>query len=429
LEEENLMADIRTLKLALLADTKDFVNGLDKAEKESKSFSQKLGGALKAGALAFAALGAAAGAAAIKIGVDAVKAAIEDEASQKQLALALKNSTKATDAQVKATEEYITQAQNATGVTDTQLRSSLGNLLRVTKDVTKATKLNNLALDISAATGKDVETVSQALARAYGGNTLALQKLDPSLRDVIKSGASTEEVFAKLGETFKGAAAAAADTFAGRMEIIKRRLEDAQETIGYALLPILERFAKFVQNNVVPVIEGLVAGLTGKQRSVVPAFLTFGEVVQDAESAGYDLGKALRDLGGGLGQLAGQFESETSTDSGFVRFINLLTRMVEGLDSLFAKLDAAVQKFRDFKTAFDNSLIGQFAGATGQFAPENAPGAQTRASLTGSRTPTIIVNNNIKTAVDPQATARAITKVVNTALSTTGISFINPAFR
>ena len=56
------MADIRTLKLALLADTKQFIDGLDKADKETRSFSEKLGGALKAGALAFAALGAAAGA-------------------------------------------------------------------------------------------------------------------------------------------------------------------------------------------------------------------------------------------------------------------------------------------------------------------------------------------------------------------------------
>ena len=69
------MADIRTLKLALLADTKDFIQGLDKADKETRSFSDKLGGALKAGALAFAALGAAAGAMAIKIGKDAIGAA------------------------------------------------------------------------------------------------------------------------------------------------------------------------------------------------------------------------------------------------------------------------------------------------------------------------------------------------------------------
>jgi len=103
------MADLRVLKLALLAETKDFVKGLDQAEKNTKSFSDKLRGGIKKAALAFAALGVAAGAAAIKIGKDAVKAAIEDEQSQKRLATALKNSTDATDAQIKATEEYITK--------------------------------------------------------------------------------------------------------------------------------------------------------------------------------------------------------------------------------------------------------------------------------------------------------------------------------
>ena len=123
------MADIRTLKLALLADTKQFIDGLDKADKETRSFSEKLGGALKAGALAFAALGAAAGAAAIKIGVDAVKAAIEDEKAQASLAQTLRNTTKATDAQIAATEDFIDKTARATGVADDQLRPSLQRLL------------------------------------------------------------------------------------------------------------------------------------------------------------------------------------------------------------------------------------------------------------------------------------------------------------
>jgi hypothetical protein len=156
----------------------------------------------------------------------------------------------------------------------------------------------------------------------------------------------------------------------------------------------------------------------------------FAEATNEGEEAGYNLGVALRELGSGLGSLAGAFDSNTSSDSGFVRFINLLTRMVEGLDSLFAKLDAAVQRFRDFKQAFDDSLIGQFASATGQFAPD-APLSGKVQGLVGINTqkPTIIVNNNIKTAVDPQATARAITKVTNTATKTTGIKPFNFGFR
>ena len=119
------MADIRTLKLALLADTKNFIDGLDKADRETKTFSNKLDDALQKGAAAFLAVGAAAGAMAIKIGIDAVKAAVEDEKAQKSLAITLKNTTKATDAQVAAVDDYIDKTARASGIADDQLRPSL----------------------------------------------------------------------------------------------------------------------------------------------------------------------------------------------------------------------------------------------------------------------------------------------------------------
>jgi hypothetical protein len=424
------MADIRTLKLALLADTKQFIDGLDKADKETRSFSDKLGGALKAGALAFAALGAAAGAAAIKIGVDAVKAAIEDEKAQVSLAQTLKNVTKATDAQVKATEDYIDKTARATGVADDQLRPSLDRLVRSTQDVTKAQKLQQLALDIAAGTGKDLATVTEALGKAYDGNLGALKRIGVPLDENIVKTKDFDAAVIALSETFEGQADAAANTFAGRLARFKVAIDEAKESLGQALLPLLERFAKFATDVLAPALQGIIDGLTGKKKSVVPSLGMFAEATNEGEEAGYNLGVALRELGSGLGSLAGAFDSNTSSDSGFVRFINLLTRMVEGLDSLFAKLDAAVQRFRDFKQAFDDSLIGQFASATGQFAPD-APLSGKVQGLVGINTqkPTIIVNNNIKTAVDPQATARAITKVTNTATKTTGIKPFNFGFR
>jgi hypothetical protein len=424
------MADIRTLKLALLADTKQFIDGLDKADKETKSFSSKLGSALKTGALAFAALGAAAGVAAIKIGVDAVKAAIEDEKAQVSLAQTLKNVTKATDAQVKATEDYIDKTARATGVADDQLRPSLDRLVRSTQDVTKAQKLQQLALDIAAGTGKDLATVTEALGKAYDGNLGALKRIGVPLDENIVKTKDFDAAVIALSETFEGQADAAANTFAGRLARFKVAIDEAKESLGQALLPLLERFAKFATDVLAPALQGIIDGLTGKKKSVVPSLGMFAEATNEGEEAGYNLGVALRELGSGLGSLAGAFDSNTSSDSGFVRFINLLTRMVEGLDSLFAKLDAAVQRFRDFKQAFDDSLIGQFASATGQFAPD-APLSGKVQGLVGINTqkPTVIVNNNIKTAVDPQATARAITKVTNTATKTTGIKPFNFGFR
>ena len=425
------MADLRVLKLALLAETKDFVKGLDTAEKNTKTFSQKLQAGVKKAALAFAALGAAAGAAAIKIGKDAVKAAIEDEQSQKRLAIALRNSTNATDAQIEATEEYIRKAQNATGVNDTQLRTSYANIIRVTKNATEAQRLNNLALDIAAATGKDVVTVSEALTKGYAGQTTALQRLDPSLRDVIKSGATTDEIFSALNETFGGAAAEAADTFAGRMEIIKRRVEDAQKALGFALLPILERVAAFIGDRLVPALEGLIAGLTGGDKSVKgatketnSAFAELGVVFDDNRSAAFDLGTALRDLVESILALFQTADGGTKEDSGLIRFIKVLERLVNFIDRVIARLDVARAKLQAFIDLSSRAV--NVVGLQGPLARTEAAGERFRAGG-GVRGAVNNIAINVRGAIDTNATARQIVRVVTAASTTTGLTFAQRA--
>jgi hypothetical protein len=425
------MADLRVLKLALLAETKDFVKGLDQAEKNTKSFSQKLGGAVKKAALAFAALGVAAGAAAIKIGKDAVKAAIEDEASQKRLAIALKNSTDATDGQIKSVEAYITKAQNATGVTDIKLRAAFANLTRVTKDTTKAQELNNIALDIAAVTGKDLEQVSESLAKAVGGNTTALQRLDPSLRDIIKSGATTDEVIAALAKNFAGGAAAAADTFAGRMEIVKRRIEDAQETLGKALLPVLERVAKFISEKVVPAIEGLVRGLTGGPNSVQASGIRtadglerFAEGLDENDTAGFNLGKALRDLALGFGRLFEDVEKGAGPEGTFARMIEKITGMAEALLKLIEQIDRAIEAFGRLREA--SAGIGERFAPGGTTARDLGVGGVGSIQAARMRNQTN-VNINVRGAVDENGTARRIVNLIGKATTSTGLTFANRA--
>ena len=416
------MADIRTLKLALLADTKQFVDGLDKADKETKNFSNKLGDALKVGATAFLALGAAAGAAALKIGVDSVKAAIEDEKAQRNLAKTLENVIGATKEQTAEVEKYITAQSLSLGVSDDKLRPAYARLIRSTKDTKESQKALNLAMDISSATGKDLDTVTSALGKAYDGNTASLGKLGLGIDTAILKTGDMDLITKTLGETFKGFAEQEANTLEGRFQRISIAINEAKESLGSALLPIIEKFAKFATDSLVPALQGIVDGLTGKKKSVVPSLGMFEEATNDSEDAGYNLGVALRELGSGLGSLAGAFDSNTSDDSGFVRFINLLTRMVEGLDSLFSKLDAAQQKFRDFKKAFDDSLVGQFVNATGQFAPD-APASSKAKGLVGINTqkPSVVINNNFKGPVDQQGFARTLIKTQTTATKTTGI--------
>jgi hypothetical protein len=440
------MADIRTLKLALLADTKDFIKGLDKADNETRSFSDKLGTALKAGALAFAALGAAAGAMAIKIGKDAIGAASDfsEEISKARVIFG--------DAS-KDIEEFAETAADSLGQSKKQAVSAastfatLGKAAGLTgKDLSKfSIGFVKLASDLASFNNTSPEDAIQAIGAALRGEAEPIRRYGILLNDAtLKNEAlalglikSTKEALSPANKVLaaqaaiykqtsdaQGDFARTSDGLANSQRILAANIEDVKITLGESLLPVALKFSDFLKKTLVPAIEGLVDGLTGQtKKSLVPSLGMFEDKTYDAESAGYDLGEALRNLGGGLGELAGTFDTSTNPESGFVRFINLLTRMVEGLDSLFEKLDAAAQKFRNFKQSFDESLIGQFANATGQFAPENAPINTLRQStgITGSRTPTVIVNNNIKTAVDPQATARAITKVTNTATKTTGI--------
>jgi phage-related protein len=248
------MAGNRTLKLSILGDVDNLNKSLKTASGDVDSFGDKVGKAGIAIGKAFAAAAAAAGAAAIAIGIEGVKAAIADEKAQTQLALALENATGATQAQIKATEDSILQMSLATGVADDELRPALGRLVRSTGDITKAQDLLSTALDISAATGKPVEAIANSLAKAYDGNTAALGKLGVGLSTAELKTMSFEQVQGRLTELFGGAAARNANTYAGQIARVQVAFDEAKETIGVALLPILDKLLGFINENALPAI-------------------------------------------------------------------------------------------------------------------------------------------------------------------------------
>ena len=178
-----------------------------------------------------------------------IKAAVQDEAAQVQLAKALQNVTNASDAQIAAVEKQIKAMQMATGVADDELRPAYASILRGTNDIAEASKGLALAMDVSAGTGKNLGEVSDALAKAYGGNYKALKQLSPELFQMIKDGASLDKVMGALSSTFGGSAAAAANTAQGQFKRLNVALDEAKESIGFALLPavllILPYLTKF----------------------------------------------------------------------------------------------------------------------------------------------------------------------------------------
>jgi hypothetical protein len=200
------------------------------------------------------------------------KAAAEDQAAQAQLARQLQATTGATTAQVKANEDFITSLSRSAAVADDELRPALSSLVRGTGDLATAQDALKTVLDVSAATGKGVQEVADAVSKAYGGNTKAIKQLSPELFKLIKDGASVDEVMQSLASTFGGAASTAANTAQGKFKNLTIQLGEAKEAIGTALLPVVEvmvgaftNFAIWAQKNTGVIVGiataiGLIAG-------------------------------------------------------------------------------------------------------------------------------------------------------------------------
>lgn len=305
------MAGNRTLKLSILADVDDLKKKLDSGGKDVDGFGGKLENFGKAAAAAFAAAAAAAVAYAGKLAIDGVKAAIEDEAAQAKLANALKNVTGATNDQIAAVEKQITKLALATGTADDALRPAFQRLAVATGNVEEAQKLLNIALDVSAATGKPLEAVTNALGKAYEGNTSSLARLGIGMSTAEIKALGLEGTVAKLAETFGGAADVQANTFQGRIERLKVAFDEAKESIGAALLPILEKLMDFIVNKVVPFVQNLTDSFAAKSDGlnkylietyntirdfVMPIFEAYREAIFRITDAVNDNKESIKDL-------------------------------------------------------------------------------------------------------------------------------------
>jgi hypothetical protein len=406
------MADTRTLKLSLLADVNKFLAGMDKADKGTKGFSSSINKYSKAMAKSFAVAGAAAGAYAIKLGIEGVKAAVEDEASQAKLAQALRNTTKATDSQIASTEDYIKKQQLAFGIADTKLRPALANLARATGDVTKAQKLNNLAIDISAATGKDLESVSLALSKAYNGNLGALTRLGVPLdASIIKSkdfGAATDE----LQKLFGGSAQANTRTYAGQLAILSERFNEIKEDLGVKLIPIMKRFLE--QVNLVAMGFGGEDPNKGLSNKVKQLDRDLG----GGPGGAYNLGKSLKDVADAFGTLFGALSGSSATkgNDNLQNLADAMQNVADGINATanaftrYKKVYDSVPKFlRDFMNPF--SRLGDYGKLFSNSSVGSSKGGSTNAQGT-----TIIMNG----VIDGESARRSIEKVLQDSSRRTG---------
>lgn len=204
--------------------------GLKQAAQGFESFGKSMKNLLGAAGIA---VGIAAITSALN---DSAKAAAEDAKSQALLANGLRNSVGATNAQIAAVEKSISAMQLQAAVADDQIRPAFDQLARATGDLGEATRLTNIALDISAATGKDLGSVSIALGKAVNGSTTALSRLGINVKGVA-------DPIGLLEQRFQGAAEAAAnnDPFQ-RLQII---FDEMREQVGQYLLPLLNNLANY----------------------------------------------------------------------------------------------------------------------------------------------------------------------------------------
>lgn len=234
--ERDLMAITggKTLQVFVTADLKKFNSGLNQAQGGLKGFAGTMSSMVGPALIATA---AAAGALAVKFGIDGVKAAMDDEVALKKLATTLTNVGLAHD-QPKV-EEFISGLERSLGIADDELRPAYDRLVRSIGDTEEANEALALALDVSAGSGKSLDSVVQALGRGYDGNTQGLSRLGAGIDKATLATGDMDVISKSLATTFSGQSATSAQTFEGQIKRLTTATDNMKEAFGAGLLSAL----------------------------------------------------------------------------------------------------------------------------------------------------------------------------------------------
>ena len=418
-----MASNSRTLTLALAADIDGLKKGLDDANKVVNKSADQIADFGKKAALAFAAAGAAVGAFAIS----AAKAAAQDESARKKLEQTIRSNTQATEDQIAAIDTYITKQSIATATTDDVLRPALGRLIRSTQDVTKAQELLSLAQEISTATGKPLEAVTNALGRAYDGSNTALGKLGLGIDQATLKSKSFDQITQELAKTYDGFVKNEATNAEFKFKQLTIALDETKEQIGVALLPIVKEFADYLLATVVPNVQALAAGLTGDNS------VTAG--ITDATKGAYAFGQQLRStidfvisIKDELLVLGGIIATVFVANK-VIAFVGAIQTLISAMVALRTAATAA-SVATAFATGGGSVAAGAVALAAAGIATgvassaisgskaTNTPSTATAAQLAaGAARAGTTVNNITVQSVDAEGSARAVAKVLNNSAS------------
>ena len=330
--------------------------------KELKKATQDLSGFAKAqrGFGDIAKLGyAVAGASVVRFGAQLVKAAMEDEKSQALLRDAISKTGAVTDRATASAEDFVKQLSLSSNTADDDLRPALSTLVRATSDVTRAQDLLALSTEIATATGKDLASVSIAVAKASLGSTTALGKLGVPLSAAAKESGNFALAFEELNAQFGGSNAAALNTAAGRLANLSIRFEELKESLGSLVLPAVDDVTKSLTSLAVAAEKkdniGILAGafntLSVVAEKLTPELDDLAFQLSDAAQNALGLGKEVQTTSEITGLGAGSFrlydeqlsrvkDNLNETETATADYGAAVSNLIYGQNTTFTKIYA-----------------------------------------------------------------------------------------
>jgi len=386
------------LNVEILGEFKKLTAATQGANKQLKGMGDRSKQISRGINKAFAAIGIGLSFRAITKGFqDTTKAAQIDIKGREQLTLAIQNNSTATAEQIAGIHDYIAATELSAAISDDELRPAFANLVRATKDVTEAQELMQVALDVSAGTGKGLDVVTQAMGRALNGSTTALNRLVPALKN-------SKNPMEDLAAAFKGANEEASKQKTWeRFEII---LGNIREMVGEVLLPLLESFS---------------AWFTEAYPKIQEFFRKVKEAIDDpgVREAFRKLGESLSRLGDSLRRMFGL--TKTKEADNFISFFETLAEVITVVT------DALNTLVRALKVAFPGLNLSELIGQIPQFlldtvpratpSPASLPGQPAPGARSGSR----VININVNST---NATPKQIVDKIKEAERQTGVRYL-----
>jgi hypothetical protein len=298
---------------------------------------------------------------AVTFGVDGVKAFLDDEAAAARLAKTMENLGLAQA--TSAVEANIDALQRQTGVADDLLRPAFDRLVRSVGSVDEANKLLALSLDVAGGTSRSLDSVVQALGKAFDGNTGGLSRLGAGLDKATLKTGDMDVITKQLADTFGGQAAVKAGTYQGQIDRVSVAFGELQESFGKAFM------------------EGVTSGFSDGTDA--------GDALTQTLN---DLTPAIQDIGTQLGNIV----------AGTPKFVEFIKGMLDDFAVLRDQVLLVVAAFIAFKQVTKDRDI---EGAQKTLADANAALAASMDARTEAYTKAFASETGLKTATSATVSA------------------------